>query len=434
MIENEVSDGTLDPVVLRVYGTVEHVLKTVMEKRISILNERFPRDTPDTNAPDVEETILHILHELRQGIYVLIRRGHVRLMAIIANAEYRDRVVASNLTFYAPEQVDMFAYKSRKEAMRRDVRKETWVDSDRWWASSGILCQVNRAFGWGTGMVADLLRDLRIMCSKQCIADHEFILNRRDIPMVRMDGLHPYQFAGAQFLTNFRMRLPVYSLYTGDAFLDKPWLTPTTSFNISEPTPWKDKTEVALFRGSLTGSGTFAYNNTRLAVSLLDHPLVDAKIVRLSLRDKVRNCEVRFDAPECVDTLVDPIPIQDWESYKYLIYCHGHSAALRLYPMLAMNSVIIYVEPSDPNYMCEANKLWFHDMVEFFRLGPGDPAGAHAVYVDRIDDIPNAVKFLKDNDQVAHQIAENARKLYEKLDADRHNLFAQTLPADTSAS
>lgn len=435
MIENEVSDGVIDPVVLRVYGTTEHVLRTVMQKRLLILHERFPRDLKndplDKSQHDVEETLLHILHELRQGIYVLIRRGHVRLMAVIANAEYEGRI--KNLTFYVgDESVDMATYKLSKENLRKDVRKETWTDPNKWWASNGILCQVNRSFGWGTGMIKDLLYDLRIMCSKCHVEDQEFILNRRDIPMVRADGLHPYQFAGAEFGTAFKLKLPVFSLYTGDAFLDQPWLVPSaSSMTTGNGTSWKGKKEVAFFRGSLTGWGTRTFNNTRLAVCSLDSPLVDARLVRLSPRDKVHNCEVRFDNLSEGMQLADPVPMDTWGDYKYLIYCHGHSAALRLYPMLGMGSVILYVEPSDPNYMCEANRLWFHDMLTFADVttkNDGDLAdgdNAHLVKVSKIEDLPHVVRTLKKNDAVVHRIAQNAQKLYDHLEQNRHEMVAR---------
>lgn len=438
----EIQDGALDPFVVRVYGSPDEVMDYVVNRRRVILTERFPKRGSDTDTllgmekeEKVQESLWYVLHEMRQGIYVLIRHGHVRLMAVVANAEYKDRVTASTLKFMSPvtdKEVDITQYRKLKDEIRPELKRETWLEGNRWWASHGILCQVNRAFGWGTGMVEDLLNDLRCVCSSYRISDQEFFINRRDIPLASTPQLdrHPYFFAGASFGTPYRMQLPVYGLYQGDEFSDKPLIVPMKRQKL-RPVPWADRKPIAFFRGSLTGHGTTRETNVRLAVALesqTHEDEIDAGIIRLSQRDKVWDSMVRFDHPDHCPPLKKPIPMDAWTQWKYLIYCCGHSAALRLLPMLGMESVVIMVDGDTP---CLVDQLWFSPQIKTTTVSElselsGATTDAHVLRV-RYDHLCEAVHFLRLRDDLALTLAVNAKKLYDRLEASRYDFMARQL-------
>lgn len=431
-----------EPTCVRLYGDAGAVAADVLARRDEVLRSRFPAFGDDTLGTDaqrerVRDTLLCILHELRQGILVTVRHGHVRLVAVVANSRYRDRVVAARLRFLVPGEggqerpVSVAAYRRHKARLRPDLRVESWVDADAWWASNGILCQVNRTLGWGLGMLPAILADLRMVCGRYRVPDQDFVLNRRDAPMLPADGAHPYWFAGARFLTPHRIRLPVLSFYGGAGFLDRPLITPDPALR-PRPCDWGSRAPVAFFRGTLTGHGTTAATNVRLAVAWLSeqHPdLVDAGIIRLSPRDKVWNAEVRFDDPNQCPAPRDPVPMEAWTRYRYLLYCAGHSAALRLEPMLAMRSVVIMVRPDVPDPRA-ADRLWFHGYLRCAALQelPDAAATAHVVSAP-VADLPDVVRYLRDNDGVARRLAENAAELHATLQDHRAAFMARELGA-----
>jgi hypothetical protein len=254
------TDRSIDPVVVRYYGTVDEVRTGVLEDLRSV-QDRFGGSLNETR---VMESLLYLLCELRQGILVTIRRGHPRLMAVVANAEYGDRIPVGPrgpLIFRVRgKDVSLSEYQKAKASLRPDIRPEIWVPSHQWWASQGILCQVNRPMGWGTGMLMDLLGDIRETCRTHRVPDCDFILNRRDVPVALKDGTHPYAFAGAVNRTAVPS-LPIVGLYTGPLYLDQAWPMPWPQDGAT--VAWDERVPKALFRGSLTGHGGRGNPRTR---------------------------------------------------------------------------------------------------------------------------------------------------------------------------
>ena len=248
--------------------------------------------------------------------------------------------------------------------------------------------------------------------------------------MLRQDGESCYFFAGAS-KPKFACHLPVVSLYQGNKYFDFPMIEPTTPQHMKH-VPWNQKKEVAFFRGSATGAGVKKETNARIALAWLNDRharvkprLLDAGIVSLTQRIKFTDQGLLKDSRENVPKFVARVKMEDWSTYKYLIYVEGYSAALRMAPMLSSKSVIIILKEE----YSEANKLWYFnkfitceyptsDVFTYVLAAKNFKTSAHAI-VAHVDDLPELVIWLKSNDHVARILAENAYALYQSLVSER---------------
>ena len=374
---------------------------------------------------DVLASLMYLLQEVRQGVYCIILCGKLRFMCVMANMEYENKF--TNLKF-TEDNISLDEYVSKKRR-RFGKEKGTMLPVNKWWFSHGIVCNIqsDSKFGWGLGMIHDYINTLKQVCSSNYIDDCEFILNRRDIPMLRKDGQHCYQFASSEagVYTDLTSILPVYSLYQGSFWLDKPLIEPKEPEEISN-IEWSKKVELAFFRGSCTGSGITKKDNVRIFLANLSQSnpdFFDCGITSLSKRDKVNDGVVNFDRKENV-SLSSAIPMKEWAKNKYIIYAEGYSAALRMAPMLSSRSVVLFLDG-----FTTAHLLWFFHKLVFVNMEVSSqlkqlcPPEANMIFCN-CTNILGAVKWLKANDSLAREIAENGYKLYEWIKSNRYNFQA----------
>ena len=390
--------------VWRAGGSANAIVNHVIKERKAILKSFYgvKNDNALFQENKVAESLRFVLHDVRQGIYVLIRGGRPRFVIAVANLDFEN-------TFSKVYQCQL---------------------SD--WACNKILCNqtADAKFGWGCGMLKEIRAMLEDVTQKFTTKDCEFILNRRDLPMLRQDGESCYFFAGAS-KPKFACHLPVVSLYQGNKFFDFPMIEPTPPQHMKH-VPWNRKKEIAFFRGSATGAGVKKETNARIALAWLDDRrardkprLLDAGIVSLTQRIKFTDQGLLKDARENVPKLVARVKMEDWSNYKYLIYVEGYSAALRMASMLSSKSVIIILKEE----YSEANKLWYFNkfitceyptsnVFTYVLAAKNFKTSAHAI-VARLDDLPELVIWLQSNDHVARILAENAYALYQSLISER---------------
>ena len=413
-------------IVHRVGGDATSVCDYVLRQRRQILRDFYALCDDDGAdglfaEAQVREGLLYVLEDVRQGIYVLFRGGRPRLVAVVCNILFENRW-------------DTFPTTTAIEVCEKGA-----LSSKNWWTSNGILCTTpaDSHYGWGLGMIMDVFALLMDLATEE-IYDAEFILNRRDLPMVRRDG----QSCFADFVTcppprRHNPSLPVLSLFQGGEWRDLPLIEPTF---VNEPlpeVPWDEKKRVVFFRGSCTGRGVTAETNPRIALATFsfeqnDETAFDCKLTGLSKRLKftAKNV-VEKDDLRNVPPLGERVDMNRWSEYKFLVYVEGYSAALRMMPMLSARSVIFFLQ--NGGMSSTAPDLWFFDKLVFadwyetFHTQKLSPTNANMILVEDPSAISYFLPTLLAHDDIAKELADNAFCLWRELKSSRSSFFASTI-------
>ena len=246
---------------------------------------------------------------------------------------------------------------------------------------------------------------------------------QQDIPLtmhIRKTDVLPMMsfYGGKRFLDNLipptedyeaatkRVYLPDYSCKIGLSRTSIRDLTSAVPLIIE---PLSSKKSVAFFRGSCTGSGRTVFTNQRLRLFTFAHELqsdlLDIRCTSLNnnrLRKhyletvgELKPSDINFPVS---DTFY--VPMSEQIRNKYLIYVEGHCAACRLGIMLASGCVILKVSSSTV-----ASELWFTSKLNDFE---------HYISIrEDLSDLLEKIEYLENNQDLAQDLANNARKFWE---------------------
>lgn len=239
------------------------------------------------------------------------------------------------------------------------------------------------------------------------VPDCDLLLNRKDFPYLRKDKRYAYNelvpdinyyipsnnkyfwIVGSQSLTDDNLDIPVPS---ADEWK---YLNNNKITNL-QYVDWKDKINVAFFRGTSTGCGNTIDNNVRLKLSDISYKdktnTLDVGISSLINRIKVKNSFVVLFNYDKLKYLIKPFVSYDQQlKYKYIFNIQGNAQAYRYSNEFKKKSVILNVK-SD-YYM------WFEPL-----LIPNK----HIVQINSdYSNLFETINYLKDNDDIAEQIANN---------------------------
>jgi len=292
------------------------------------------------------ESVLWMWHSCRTGIAVCIRGGQLELFVPFCNPEY--------VNTWSPQA--------------RQMVPHVGLSADRWWANGWSLCgdAVSPQL-WGDQGVCAIQNMIMVACEKGIVSDCDFIINKRDTACVRLDrcdAMNPmdmYQCPIAR-----PALVPVLSLYTGDQFADIAMPLPCDWHRLSRGTfqaqnplppcpvpmriPWSNKRDVAVFRGSLTGTGGHAGTNQRIALLQMNDGH-DLDLRGTSANRRLRYCPLERSVviPSCGALNVGKhhyIPLHEQqEEYRYAVTIDGHSGADRLASLAGGNQCVLKVDP-----------------------------------------------------------------------------------------
>lgn len=253
------------------------------------------------------------------------------------------------------------------------------------------------------------------------VPDIECFLNRRDFPLLTLDGTEPYHHIwGSKHKPlvshAYDKYLPILSMTTSERYADIAIPTWDDWKRISQTTHefetcWENKKATAVFRGGSTGPGVTIKQNMRLKACYLSRttqpdasdgvPYLDCGITNWNLRPrKLVNSEVlqTIELKNIPYRLSQRLTPEQQSTYKYILHLDGHVAAFRLSIELAMRSVVLI--PSTPW------KLWYSHLLEPY---------VHYVPVRAdLSDLVERVKWCKEHDKECKQIAENAYVFYTR--------------------
>jgi hypothetical protein len=376
----------------------------------------------------VLETVRFLYDELRCGVYVLVKDNAVQMFVPFVNPDH----VNSWHTSTGFRDLDVgryYAYKRRVTGYDERVN----LPVSRWWANSGIVCNVPTPDFW-SGTNLPVLKHLLETAARErrmpSNAVAEFCLNKRDFPHVRRDGTRAQSFlydGGDDGWRSPSTLLPILSGYVGPDFSDfafplpVDWMTansgrvfPPLKNSVVEPpiVAWGERRSTAFFRGSCTGAGTTPDTNQRLRLVQLAHEwgdatVLDAELTGWNMRDKkTSNSFMGFVVPSLYPFSAGRqhyVPMSTQTGFKYIVYVDGHSAANRYGSLLAMGCVILRVA-SDPRVVA-APDLWFFPFLQ--------PGVDHLCVRADLRDLREKIEWCQTHDAECERMAACARLLWE---------------------
>lgn len=378
-------------------------------------------------------TFSYIFNFLKKGIYVSIKNNNLIHFLPFSNFNYIN-------TFNLPKNINSL-----------ETSKFVEPNVNKWYANNCFFRNTynpkNKLFDEGDKSIAIYLFFIINLCTNTKISDINFFINVRDFPILHKFGFNPYYSLrkNNNVIVNPNLCSPIFSQSINDEYLDilipteddiigsfKVIIPPTckdTFFN-NDISNWENKINIANFRGSATGCSVTELSNHRIQICILSiqYPnYIDAKLTSLNKRLKID--------PDLSYTVINPerivnkplnIKIKDLltnkllsdnesKSYKYIINIDGHVAAFRLSRLLSFNSVILQIESK---WIIWINS--FLNGIYYENITPDNINSIHFLIVKTNKNTINSqhlfdtIDFLKNNDNIAKQIASNSINAYLK--------------------
>ena len=358
------------------------------QRRSALFQRRFVQSLREKTrvfgGSDVLYTMQCMWTYCRTGIFVSIRGGRMELFVPFCNAQYRN--------FWPADVKSRFLCGSA-----------TGLPVEHWWMNGWMICDQTSPDVCGDHW----LTTIRHMVRTCCTVDGDFIINKRDCPIVRRDHGDPMNpFTGAQPVMDPGRMLRVFSFYSGPHHLDVPcpiaadWhRLQRTSFSQAQPRPieepfvdmyFESKEPKAVFRGSLTGTGQRAvwcrreYRNADVACTSLN-----------ATRRRIDPCtlvETRSDV-RGVRQAPRMSMNEQQQKYKYAIYLNGHSGPDRAARLFNGSQVVLKPRSGAHDI---GQDLWFSDMlypVQHYVEVSHDGSDVDAV-IDKLEASPNTTDSL----------------------------------------
>ena len=406
-------------------------------------------------SESIKNTFKYLFHKVRMGVFVYIKGGKLHRFVPFYNMnfennwsdEIKDKFEASSGKI---GKLDEYI-KEKKNTLKKTKIDDYEKDITKWPTNNCMLGT------WSGEEVGDLgwyeTRDMFVnMCKENDVSDCVFFYNRRDHPVLTVNGMEPYFhiYNGLDTLLKshkYSTYSPIVGYSKNDKFADiliptySDWANSTGKVYMSNcskvdtsvlNTSWDTKKNVAMFRGSSTGCGSTPETNQRLGISVImknminnndkdtkenknlgkhnDTDMFDVGLTGINTRDKKYSGEnVKFIDPEEYTT-VKKLTYEEQSNYKYIIHIDGHVSAFRLGKELSMGSCILKV---DSLYDYE---LWFSDKMIAYDQYKNNADEAHYIRVDKdMTNLIEKVKWCRANDSVCQKIAQNALKLHEQI-------------------
>lgn len=385
------------------------------------------KSTKNKNSICVDNTFLYLFHKFKKGIFVKIQNNELSMFLPFSKHHYinqwsKEQISSIDMTYFYNLCKSISSYDEYK------FNPKSIQSNPSLWVSNGALVRYEFPVFEGDSGVCALKHLFQELCKTKKIPNVEFFINKRDFPVLRKDRkeTNEYFFPDTQLLSHsYEEYAPILSMCSSKdhddipiptwedfgrimSFEKKYYPKMTTDFNIPD-IPWKNRKNIAVFRGSSTGYGLDEKTNMRIYVSLLSltyNDILDAGITKWNLRPrKMKEKGNKITFQTFSKDIIEKLPLKSYMtlkeqcSYKYIINIDGHVKAFRQSIELGTGSVSIIVES---NY-----NLWYsNQLVPFTHYVPvkGD-----------CSDLIEKIQWCIDNDKECKKIANNAKKFYDKI-------------------
>lgn len=313
-----------------VHKQATHVVNTREHVRVAYEStiERFPGGLDERDA--FNATLDYIWHVCRCAVFISVRDYRVRAF-----------IPFCALDFHNDWNLNTDAITTEPGTL----------EPSRWWANADLICSKPQGLsGWGTSQLETYLEMFEAVLREHPVRYAAFFLNKRDHPLIRIDGTAPYHHVWAGLPPRVWDPsgigfLPVLSPYTGVEFADRMIPTSVCWSEIVNPTSikhvaWKKRKPVAFFRGTATNE-----IRVELCRRFGNHPCFDVALTHAAGGRLVAHDGVVTRTPPSGDKSAYIEPTQ-WGNYKVIIVPDGHSAANRWTHALYANAWVVRLTAS----------------------------------------------------------------------------------------
>ncbi len=375
----------------------------------------------------VDNTFRYIFHKLKKGCFVKIKDGQLRVFLPFSNAAFVNEWGARMMHDPTKHRSMLdFLMSITREAGYTASANKVNLDTSTWYANN---CLVRTEYPiQETDSDLTNLRDMLLtLCKERAVPDLEFFINKRDFPLLKLDGTEPYDHiwdAPTPLLSHcYEKYAPVLSMVTSDHFADIPVPTWEDWQRVSSEhdgrvfengrqykddftRPWDERIPTAVWRGASTGAGTTIESNPRLYLSSLPrvvedgHTLLDAGITKWNLRPRKRAGQKYLTTilpKELPFASVPPLTPEQQARFKYIVHVDGHVSAFRLSYELKSGSVLLLQD--------SPWRMWFRKFLQPY---------VHYVPVkEDLSDVLDQIRWCRAHDDECRAIAQNAREFYD---------------------
>lgn len=406
--------------------------KTEKYEKFKYIEDRLKLDLYTYNYLDsIKNTCKYIFNKIGSGALVSIKNNKVQYFVSLNNMDFRNDWYNDVKIPAEFKNIEEYFNAKNKE---HKLKYNTYIENDKSkWNLNGCLVSLEKynTPSVNTQYYMQLLDMIKETLKNRNVSDITFILNRRDLPILKNDRTEPYDFIYNNKKLNFNKYyyfIPILSQSTTDDNADIPiptsddWefitqkyfgeLCKDNKHKDIKKVKWEDKINTAFFRGRETGCSLDVYENPRLHISKLNNEwknssdkkdYLNAGIISITKRNKINNGEINFQRRDYLKRnnikLVDFVSHEDQQKYKYRIYIEGNSAAYRLGEMLSSDSLVIFVKSKF--------KLWLEQFIE---------PNKHYIEVEHdLSNLEEKIKWCRMNDSKCKEIIKNANDLMKKI-------------------
>lgn len=373
----------------------------------------------------VYDTFTYLFYKFSKAIFVSIIDGKLQTYLPFVNARYRNEW--SYLL-----KIDRTKYNNIKELLDKasnlaGYRPQKFLPLEEWTANDSMFrYDISKQIYDGHNIL--IIKDMfTTLCEERDIPDIELFINKRDFPLLKQDNTEPYEnLYGSRshklVSHNYDKYAPILSCSVSYGFADvlmptyEDWarakyqrdkITLPPEYKdypeLKHTVPWILKKNIAVFRGSSTGSGVTSDTNQRLkALELAEKnpTYLDVGFVKWNtrVRKHISSKYLQIIDRQTYPT-VSPISLQNQtDTYKYILTLEGHVAAYRLSYELSSGSLIILAESK---WM-----MWYSNLLQPF---------VHYVPVKNdLSDLIKTIEWCRNNDDKCQKIVANAQDFYNK--------------------
>jgi hypothetical protein len=245
---------------------------------------------------------------------------------------------------------------------------------------------------------------------KYKLPDCDLLINRKDFAFLRKDNRSAYEHLNTDIISNIKKYWMLGSQSVRDENLDIPIPTSdewNSSFKELDIIKWKDKKNIALFRGSSTGCDN-TLNNPRIKLADISYKwskdqnkknLIDVALSKIVIRIRAYNKIIGVNRSKELEYLKGTfIDEEEQKKYKYIFNIEGNAQAYRYPSEFKKQSVILNVKSDF--------KMWFEPLLENKK---------NFIEIDNnYNNLYETLMWLKENDKEAEQIAKNGYNFYKE--------------------
>lgn len=385
-----------------------------------VLKKKIWSKYADLDSRAVINTFNYIFYKLKKGIFVRIFDNRLETFLPFSNAHYKNEFGHllkvdprfGSVTDFLVHVAKLLGYRYKSQPIR---------PFDEWVANNALVRYDENE---GDNNVAILYDMFQKLCEKRKVPDIEFFVNRRDSPLMKLDGTEPYYhiFGDSQHLLSheYDKYCPILSGSTSERFADLPFPTyedwaravyqetgktfPNNfrEYPIVKSVSWKDKIPVAVFRGATTGYGVDPFDNQRLRafeIGQKNKSYMDVGFTKWNLRPrKLEGKEYLQTIERSSYPISSRLSLEEQSRFKYILNLEGHVAAYRLSYELSSGSVVLLAESKW--------KMWYYPFIKPY---------VHYVPVkEDLSDLIYQIEWCRSHDEECRIIAANAKRFYEE--------------------